>query len=125
VGDQLFNTPSAPPSGYRLKPAAYQGAAFRQRHCRLVVQTCRYAAVSNRTSNAFTSDTFLMSHPAGATILWVDGTYHLFRRGWKPFVAMQGGVENGSGTSAIGKVGSRAFGLRLGALRRCVASQSI
>ncbi len=45
---------------------------------------------------------------------WFDAKYTFHGR-WAPFVAMQGGWENNSGQSYIGKVDSQAIGAQIGA----------
>ncbi|HKU81640.1 MAG TPA: hypothetical protein VJP76_05675, partial [Candidatus Tumulicola sp.] len=49
------------------------------------------------------------------TMWWIDGRYELSRAGWKPFVAVQGGLENDNGAAVIGKIRSSVAGIRLGA----------
>jgi Copper amine oxidase N-terminal domain len=45
---------------------------------------------------------------------WLDAKY-TFQGKWAPFIAMQGGWENNSGQSYIGKVDSQAIGAQIGA----------
>lgn len=163
LGDQLFDSPWAPASDSRLKPAAYQGGSFRYVNGDgWTFQAADMLQFENRTSNTFTSDTLLTSHPAGTTglpdnvyvpgggsittpgffyghvgfqpkdrsyaldayfynvsdvasIWWFGGKYAFTHSGWKPFIAIQGGFENNSGNSVIGKIASSIVGLRLGA----------
>jgi hypothetical protein len=49
------------------------------------------------------------------TIWWFDGKYSFGRTGWKPFLALQGGIEKNAGASYIGKVDSSEVGLQVGA----------
>ncbi|HEY1656451.1 MAG TPA: hypothetical protein VGF86_15220, partial [Candidatus Tumulicola sp.] len=49
-----------------------------------------------------------------ASIWWFDGRYAFSQRGWRPFLAMQGGVEYNSGASVIGKIDSSVIGVRVG-----------
>ena len=48
-----------------------------------------------------------------ANAWWLDGKY-TFTGKLKPFAAFQGGTENNSGTSLIGKISSTVYGLQLG-----------
>ena len=45
---------------------------------------------------------------------WFDGKYAFSDKGWAPYLAVQGGFENNTGQSYIGKVDSQAFGAQLG-----------
>ncbi len=49
-----------------------------------------------------------------ANIQWFDGRY-TFPGKWAPFVAMQGGWENNSGQSYLGKIDSQVIGAQIGA----------
>lgn len=162
VGDQLFETPWAPTSDSRIKPAAYQGAAFSYKMHDWIFDLADMIQFQNRTSNTFGSNTLLTSHPAGASglpddiyipgggsittpgflyahaglvshdpgyslnayyygvsdianIWWFDGRYAIAKTSWKPFVAMQGGIEYNAGASVIGKISSSVVGARIGA----------
>lgn len=161
IGDQLFESPWAPTSDSRVKPAAYQGADVKYSLHDWTFEAADMLQFQDRTSNAFQSSTLLTSHPAGnsglpddiyvggggsittpgflyaragyrsdngyalngyyygvsdiANIWWFDGRYDIGKRGWKPFVAMQGGLEYNSGSSVVGKISSSVVGVRLGA----------
>ncbi len=57
---------------------------------------------------------------------WADAHYVLAPSAWKPYVALQGGIEHNSGSSVIGKIDSSLFGIQLGATvaKRVVVSAS-
>lgn len=46
---------------------------------------------------------------------WFDGKYSFNNAGWKPYVALQGGIEGNAGASYIGKINSSVVGAQLGA----------
>jgi len=162
LGDQLFESPWAPGSDSRIKPAAYQGAVLSYKMRGWTFDAAEMLQFQDRTSNTFQSSTLLTSHAAGnsglpddiyvpgggsittpgflyahagygpdgqpyaidayyygvsdiATIWWFDGKYAFSQRGWKPFVALQGGTEYNMGSSAIGKIDSSVAGFRIGA----------
>ncbi len=46
---------------------------------------------------------------------WGDARYTFNQTRWKPYIALQGGLENNAGTSYIGKINSSLFGIQLGA----------
>jgi hypothetical protein len=46
---------------------------------------------------------------------WGDAKYTIVPNRWNPYVALQGGWENNTGTSYIGKIDSSLFGIQLGA----------
>jgi hypothetical protein len=45
---------------------------------------------------------------------WFDGKYAFSNSGWAPYLALQGGTEQNSGQSYLGKVDSQVFGAQLG-----------
>jgi hypothetical protein len=45
---------------------------------------------------------------------WFDGKYAFSNSGWAPYLALQGGTEENSGQSYIGKADSQDFGAQLG-----------
>ncbi|HYL27894.1 MAG TPA: hypothetical protein VEW74_08660, partial [Candidatus Nitrosotalea sp.] len=49
-----------------------------------------------------------------ANMSWFDGHY-TFKGSWAPFIAMQGGWENNSGQSYLGKINSQVIGAQIGA----------
>ncbi|MGA8574138.1 MAG: copper amine oxidase N-terminal domain-containing protein [Candidatus Cybelea sp.] len=49
-----------------------------------------------------------------ANMQWFDGRY-TFPGKWAPFIAMQGGWENNSGQSYLGKIDSQVIGVQVGA----------
>ncbi|MEO6835987.1 MAG: hypothetical protein ABI231_08785 [Candidatus Tumulicola sp.] len=48
-------------------------------------------------------------------VWWLDGKETFDKVPWKPFVAIQGGVERNAGASYIGKIRSSAIGVQIGA----------
>jgi hypothetical protein len=67
AGDFLFNTPWAPTSDSRVKPAAYQGTQIGYGLSKdLTLDVGEIWAWQNRTSNTFSNNTLLTSYPAGS-----------------------------------------------------------
>jgi hypothetical protein len=50
-----------------------------------------------------------------ANMWWFDGQYTYQQSRWRPFLAVQGGLENNNGTSYIGTIRSQDIGAEIGA----------
>lgn len=72
LGNQLFESPWAPTSDSRVKPAAYQGADLKYSMRGWTFEAAQMLQFEDRTSNAFGSSTLLTSHPSGASGLPED-----------------------------------------------------
>jgi hypothetical protein len=48
-------------------------------------------------------------------IWWFEGKYTYKKSVWAPFIALQGGIENNSGRSYLGKIESQDVGVQIGA----------
>jgi hypothetical protein len=68
----------------------------------------------NASGPGFDADGYFYNVSDLVNMWWFDGKY-TFSGAWAPFLALQGGWENNSGQSYIGKIDSQDFGAQLGA----------
>jgi Copper amine oxidase N-terminal domain len=74
-----------------------------------------YGHVGYGDPNAgFSADGFLYGVSDINTMWWFDGQY-VFDNPYKPFIAAQGGTNQNSGLSYVGKIDSQAYGVEIGA----------
>ena len=66
------------------------------------------------SGTGFAADGYFYGVSDLVNMWWFDGKY-TFNSRWAPFVALQGGFENNSGQSFIGKVNSQVVGAQIGA----------
>jgi hypothetical protein len=62
----------------------------------------------------FSADGYFYNVQDLVNMWWGDGKYQFSNTGWAPYIAIQGGTEQNSGQSYIGKVDSQVFGAQLG-----------
>ncbi|HZY98918.1 MAG TPA: hypothetical protein VFE36_05055 [Candidatus Baltobacteraceae bacterium] len=70
-----------------------------------------FAAPSHR----YSIDGYLWSVTDIVNMYWGDAQYTLAENRWKPYIALQGGLEYNAGASVIGKIDSSLFGAQIGA----------
>ncbi len=62
----------------------------------------------------FSADAYFYNVQDLVNMWWFDGKYAFSNTGLAPYIALQGGTDENSGASYIGKVDSQAFGAQLG-----------
>ncbi len=72
------------------------------------------AGYANPSGTGFAANGYFYNVADLVNMWWFDGKY-TFKGKWAPFIAMQGGWENNSGQSYIGKVDAQAIGAQIGA----------
>ena len=69
---------------------------------------------ANPSGTGFSANGWFYNVDDLANMLWFDGKY-TFPGKWAPFIAMQGGWEQNSGQSYVGKISSQVIGAQVGA----------
>lgn len=76
--------------------------------------TLGHAGYADPSGIGFSANGWFYNVADIANMAWFDGKY-TFRGKLAPFIAMQGGWEQNSGQSVIGKINSQVFGAQIGA----------
>jgi hypothetical protein len=73
-----------------------------------------YGKAGYASPDGLTLDGYFYGVSDLANMWWFDGKYVFLPVKYKPFIEMQGGFEQNSGVSYIGKIDSQVFGVRAG-----------